>query len=105
VSFLHFIVGSLHLQRIKVYNETFERFLETHSSQRFEYVVTRALKHDALLSCGRELLGPGGKIILYLSQPLQMQQWSANWVVDNEFQFDLPSGKGRRSIAVLVPGP
>ncbi|MBD0315744.1 MAG: 16S rRNA (guanine(527)-N(7))-methyltransferase RsmG [Nitrospiraceae bacterium] len=102
-SFLHFIAGSLHLDRVKVYNETFERFMVRHRLQRFEYIVTRALRYDVILAHGRALLNPGGKIILYLSQPFEAGQWSSDWVVAKQHQFNLPRGKGSRSIAVVVP--
>lgn len=103
VSFLHFIVGSLHLARVKVHNETFERFTASHSLQPYEYVVTRALRYDVILSQGRRLLSREGKIILYLSQPLQKRELGDDWAIEKEYQFELPRGKGKRSISVVVP--
>jgi 16S rRNA (guanine527-N7)-methyltransferase len=105
-SFLHFIVGSLRLNRIKVFNETFERFTGGQHLQPFDYITIRALRYDLLLKHSRGLLTPGGKVILYLSQPFQGQSTTTGeWLVHNQFQFELPMAKGTRSIAVLTPAP
>lgn len=104
-SFLHFMVGSLRLNQIKVFNETFERFLAGHSLQRFEYIAVRALKYELILNHARGLLSPGGKVILYLSQPFQQLAPTGEWLVHNQFQFELPMAKGTRSIAVLTLAP
>ena len=105
-SFLHFIVGSLRLNRTKIFNETFERFTGVKPLQPFDYITIRALRYDLLLNHSKGLLTPGGKVILYLSQPFQGQSTTTGeWLVHNQFQFELPMAKGTRSIAMLTLAP
>lgn len=103
ISFLHFIVGLLRLERVRIFCGTFERFLvEEASKQRFDYISTRALKPDVILRCGRKLLRDGGKTILYLSSPMSTSDIDQGWAMVNEFKFDLPNNSGRRVVSILA---
>ena len=108
ISFLHFIVGLLRLERVRIFDGTLERFLtENTSNQVFDYITTRALRHDVILRFGSRLLSPEGRLILYLSRPLKRFELDRNWSVIREHEFDLPRGFGRRVVAIVsnVQGP
>ena len=103
MSFLHFIVGLLRLERVRIFCGTFERFLvEEASKRRFDYIATRALKPDIILRSGRKLLGEEGKTILYLSSPMSTSDFDEGWTMANEFKFDLPNNSGRRVVSILA---
>jgi 16S rRNA (guanine527-N7)-methyltransferase len=102
VSFLHFIVGLLRLERVRIFHGTLERFMiEKSSNERFDYITTRALKYNFILRKSSGLLAPGGKEILYTSQPIRKPDLGSDWSMVAEYVFDLPKGLGRRVISVL----
>lgn len=102
VSFLHFIVGLLRLERVKIFYGTLERFMiEKFSDQAFDYITTRALKYDFILRRSSRLLTPDGKGILYSSQPLSKSELGKDWSMVAGYVFDLPKGLGRRAISIL----
>lgn len=102
ISFLHFIVGLLKLERVRVFYGTLEQFMVDRSSiQPFDCIVTRALKFGFLLRSSGELLVKGGKVILYLSQSIDRSGLEGDWEVEREHHFNLPHGFGGRVISVL----
>jgi 16S rRNA (guanine527-N7)-methyltransferase len=102
VSFLHFIVGLLRLERVEIFHGTLERFLaENITGQAFDYITTRALKYDALLREGSRLLAAGGRAILYLSHPIDKLELGGRWSIVNQYEFHLPRGFGRRVVSTL----
>ena len=102
ISFLHFIVGLLRLERVKIFHGTLERFLaDNQSNQRFDYITTRALRQDVVLRYGSRLLNAEGRLILYLSRPADHFVLEKNWSVVNEYGFDLHEGFGRRVVSIL----
>jgi 16S rRNA (guanine527-N7)-methyltransferase len=103
-SFLHFIIGLLRLESVDIFDGTLERFMNErlpHGS--FDYLATRALKHDMILRDGTRLLRQGGKVILYSSRPITRSDLSSNWLVMNEFSFQLQKGYGQRVISIMTP--
>jgi 16S rRNA (guanine527-N7)-methyltransferase len=100
-SFLHFIIGCLQLVHTKVYDNTLERFLAQPRLETYEYMTTRALKYQMILERGIPLLREGGKVILYLSQPINGNLLPSPWIIEKETIFELPSRKGHRVITVL----
>jgi 16S rRNA (guanine527-N7)-methyltransferase len=103
-SFLHFIIGLLRLENVDIFNGTLERFLnecQPHGS--FDYLTTRALKHDAILQDGARLLREGGKVILYSSQPINQSDLPSNWLLISEYTFQLQKGYGQRAISIVIP--
>jgi 16S rRNA (guanine527-N7)-methyltransferase len=103
-SFLHFIVGLLQLENIDIFDGTLERFLnerQPHGS--FDYLATRALKHDLILHDGIRLLRKGGKAILYSSQSVPRSDLSSNWLLVSEYSFQLQKGHGQRVISIVTP--
>jgi len=103
ISFLHFIVGLLRLERVKIFDGTLERFMtEDISDQTFDYITTRALKYDCILQKGLRLLATGGRVILYLSRPINKLELGTDWSLVTEYMFDLPGGVGQRVISILA---
>ncbi len=103
-SFLRFIIGRLKLEDIAIFDGTLERFLsERLSDGLFDYVTTRALKHDMILEYGKKLLRQGGKVILYSSQPVTSFYLSQNWLLSSQYDFQLPKGYGQRVISTIRP--
>lgn len=103
-SFLRFIIGRLKLEDIAIFDGTLERFLsERLSDGLFDYVTTRALKHDMILEYGKKLLRQGGKVILYSSQPVTSSYLSQNWLLSSQYDFQLPKGYGQRVISTIRP--
>lgn len=103
-SFLRFIIGLLQLDTIKIFDGTLERFLNgllPHES--FDYLTTRALKHDIILRAGRRLLRQGGEAILYSSQPIKQSDLPSHWLLISEYIFQLPKGYGQRVISTVTP--
>lgn len=102
ISFLHFIVGLLRLERVRIFYGTLERFMiEKLSDQPFDYITTRALKYDFILRKASRLLTPEGKGILYSSQPINKLELGADWSIVTEYSFDLPREFGRRVVSIL----
>ena len=103
-SFLHFIIGLLRLESVDIFDGTLERFLnecQPHGS--FDYLTTRALKHDVILQDGVRLLREGGKVILYSSQPINQSDLPSNWLLISEYTFQLQKGYGQRAISIVIP--
>jgi 16S rRNA (guanine527-N7)-methyltransferase len=103
-SFLHFIIGLLRLESVDIFDGTLERFLnecQLHGS--FDYLTTRALKHDVILQDGVRLLREGGKVILYSSQPINQSDLPSNWLLISEYTFQLQKGYGQRAISIVIP--
>ena len=102
ISFLHYIVGLLRLERVKIFYGTLERFMiEKLSDQPFDYITSRALRYHFILRKASKLLSPEGKGILYLSKPINKIELERNWSMVTEYKFDLPQGLGRRIVSVL----
>jgi 16S rRNA (guanine(527)-N(7))-methyltransferase RsmG len=100
-SFLHFIVGCLKLEDTKVYSEIFERFVAHTSPNSFEYITTRALRHDLVLKPCARILDKGGKVLLYTSKPLNESDVGSQWTIEKMRGFELPRAKGARVISAL----
>lgn len=104
VSFLRFIIGLLRLENIDIFDGTLERFLnERMPYGSFDYLATRALKHDLILKDGQKLLRQGGKAILFSSQPIPLSDLSLNWSLSREHTFQLQNGYGQRVISIVMP--
>lgn len=102
ISFLHTIVGLLHLERVRIFRGTLEQFIiEKAPDEAFDYITTRALKYDFILRNSSRLLAPCGKEILYLSHPINRLDLGTDWFIVTEYIFDLPRGYGRRVLCVL----
>jgi len=103
-SFLHFIIGLLRLENVTIFDGTLDRFMNEHLLHgTFDYVVTRALKHDIILREGMRILRQGGKAILYSSQPITTSDLSSRWLLISNYRFQLQKGYGQRVISIVMP--
>jgi len=103
-SFLHFIIGLLRLENVDVFDGTLERFLnERQPYGSFDYLTTRALKHDLILHDGTGLLRQGGKAILYSSRSINQSDLPSNWLLMSSYTFQLQKGYGQRVISTVKP--
>jgi 16S rRNA (guanine527-N7)-methyltransferase len=103
-SFLHFIIGLLRLKNVDIFDGTLERFMnDCLPYGSFDYLTTRALKHDMILRDGTRLLRQDGKAILYSSQSISWSDLSSNWLVMSEFSFQLQKGYGQRVVSIMTP--
>lgn len=103
-SFLHFIIGLLRVESVDIFDGTLESFLnERLPCGSFDYLTTRALKHDLILDNGTRLLRQGGKAILYSSRPINRSDLSSNWLLMSEYAFQLQKGYGQRVISIVIP--
>jgi 16S rRNA (guanine527-N7)-methyltransferase len=102
ISFLRFLIGLLKLHEVRVYEGTIEQFVtESNTRQSFDYIVTRALKHDAILKSSSLLLKNGGKVIFYLSEPISREALQKGMSIFREYSFELPKNLGKRVISVV----
>lgn len=105
-SFLHLMVGILKLKNVKIISQTIEQYVMKAAQEKFDYVVTRALRYDIVLKKAQQLLAPDGKILVYLSRSLdkdELTNESSRWIVVREFPFNLPKQGGGRVVSVLAP--
>jgi 16S rRNA (guanine527-N7)-methyltransferase len=103
-SFLRFIIGLLQLDAVDIFDGTLERFSNDQSPhESFDYLTTRALKHDLILRYGRSLLRKRGKVILYSSHPIKRSDLSNHWLLTSEYSFQLQKGYGQRVISIVTP--
>lgn len=103
VSFLHFIVGLLALDGVRVFCGTLSEFVSKNIQLgTFDYVTSRALKNDVVLNGSMPTLSKSGKGILFLSKSISETDLGSEWSVEREFSFCLPKGYGSRVICVLA---
>lgn len=103
VSFLRFIIGSFHLQKVSIFEGTLSQFLSSSwRDQLFDYVIARALRHDKIIMYLNQLLKKSGKALMYLSEPLDQRLLPSNLSTDHEFAFELPEKHGKRVISVIT---
>lgn len=104
-AFLRYITGRLRLENMTLFDGTFSQYVRTRADgQLFDYITTRALKHELVLQDGPRVVHKSGKIILYSSQPLTSSDVDPMWKVTHKHVFQLPQGYGQRVISVLSVG-
>ena len=104
VSFLRYVIGSLKLNEIRVHEGTIEQFMGVPGSERsFDYIVTRALKYDVIMTYCSSLLRKGGKAIFYLSDSVPREALRKDFSIFREYSFELPGKLGKRMIATVSP--
>lgn len=103
-SFLHFIVGLLRLQGIKIFHGTIELFSNTRTTETmFDYITTRALDQSVIFHKARHLLSECGKAIIYSAKPLDRTSLPNDWTCCTEYTFELPCDYGSRTISSFSP--
>jgi len=103
VSFLRFVIGSFHLERVNIFEGTVLQFLaDSELNHSFNYVLTRAIRYDEITKHFDQLLKKNGKALLYLSEPIDRRLLPSNLLIDHELSFELPKKYGKRVISVIT---
>ena len=104
-AFLRYITGRLRLENITLFDGTMNQYIQSHQDDHtFDYITTRALKHELLLKQGAAVVKRSGKAILYCSQPLNPSDIGLGWTISHQHVFQLPMGYGQRVISILSVG-
>lgn len=100
-TFLHHMIGTLHLKGVEVVTRTLKQF--SGESKTFACAVTRAF--DVLHSLGlvHPMLAPTGRLVLFRSSPLLDQSpiQNSGFEMEREIVYELPGGFGKRTLSVL----
>lgn len=101
-SFLRFIVGLLRLEQVDIYEGSLESFEGSFAKKEAaSYIMARGIKFDFILRLSKSILAMDGKIILFLSMPIDLTRLSGQAKCEHEYSFDLPMGYGHRVITSL----
>ena len=101
-SFLRYIVGLLRLEQVDIFEGSLESFASDFSGREpADYILARGIKYDFILELSKTLLSTCGKIIPFLSMPIDHARLSGKAKCENEYSFDLPMGFGHRVIASI----
>jgi 16S rRNA (guanine527-N7)-methyltransferase len=104
-AFLRHVIGTLNLTKIFVVSKTLNEFsAATKGSERFTYIVTRAVAAEEILPLLASLLAPGGRVILCRTKPFDMNAAPHGLTLSSEIAYDLPSGYGHRIMSILQQG-
>lgn len=102
VSFLRYMVGLLRLEQMEIYEGSLESLAsEFDEREPANYVLARGIKYDFILELSHTILSPNGKIIPFLSTPIDRARLTGKTKCENEYSFDLPMDYGHRVIASL----
>jgi 16S rRNA (guanine527-N7)-methyltransferase len=101
-AFLRHVIGTLNLNKISVVSKTVSEFARSaRGSERFTYVVTRAVAAEEILPLAASLLAPGGRVILCRTKPFDMDAAPYGLTLSSEIAYDLPSEYGHRALSIL----
>lgn len=100
-SFLNSTIGLLKLHGISAFNGTIEQYAKQPVRSIADMIVVRALKFDEIGSHIPALIRPGGKIVLYRTEPMKNHEIGKYFCLVNEANFSLPQESGKRVISVL----
>jgi 16S rRNA (guanine527-N7)-methyltransferase len=101
-AFLRYVIGTLGLTRATVISKRIEEYAcERDVQHRFAFAVTRALRIDYFLSSIRQLLSPGGCLILCRSKPLEACKDLFGLQIRDQISYRLPYGYGERVLSIL----
>ena len=104
-SFLRYIVGTLHLEQVEIFDEPLEEFTSNLGGrEKADYVTARGIKFEFILELSETLLKQTGKTLLFLSNPIDVKKIPSYLSVDHELSFNLPLGYGKRVISVIRSG-
>jgi 16S rRNA (guanine527-N7)-methyltransferase len=101
-SFLRYIVGSLKLQHVDIFEGSMEQFAEDlRSNELAHYLIARGIKFEFIIDLSKTILISTGKILLFLSSAVDKTRLGAQVVIQNEYAFNLPMEHGTRVITSL----
>ena len=100
-SFLHSVIGLLKLQDVSTFNGTIEQYVKQPLNHAIDMVVVRALKFSDIKKHLHELLASNGKIVLYRTEPLKIQEIGDGFRLVSESVHTLPYGYGERVVSLI----
>jgi len=101
-SFLRYIVGLLRLEQVEIYEGSLESFAEKFGDREpAQYILARGIKYEFILGLSQVILARQGRIVPFLSMPIDRAQVMGRAKCEHEYSFDLPMGFGHRVIASL----
>lgn len=101
-SFLRYIVGLLRLKQVNIFEGSLESFADDFTGKEpANYVLARGIKYEFIIGLSKTILSTNGKIIPFLSMPIDATRLIGGAKCDNEYSFDLPMGFGHRVIASI----
>jgi 16S rRNA (guanine527-N7)-methyltransferase len=100
-SFLNSTIGLLKLHGISAFNGTIEQYVKQSVRPVADMIVVRALKFDEIVNHASALIRPGGKIVLYRTEPIKDYEIGKHFRLVSEVNFTLPRESGKRIISVL----
>lgn len=102
-SFLRFIVGALKLGEVDIFEGSIEQLADDFSDHKLaNYIVARGIKFEFIIDLSRKILSKKGKIVLFLSTPVDKARIGSDAIIENEYAFDLPNKYGSRVIATMT---
>lgn len=104
VSFLHHIIGTLALPKVRVEPKRIEDINKILQIEKpFDCIVLKALRFDVCLPYVRALLGDLGRVILSRSKKSGNTTDFSGFSIQKEICYQLPFGFGDRELVVLIP--
>lgn len=100
-SFLNFIIGTLKLEHIAVFEGIVEDYVNESVRLSADVIVMRALKLNDVENALFRLLGQHGKILLFRTESIKGRRLKHHVRFLSESAFALPHGYGNRVITVL----
>jgi len=99
-SFLSSLIGTLRLTDVEVFAGTIQEY-KAQGGTSAQIITARALRLEDIQSELLSLTFPTGKIVLYRTEPLTLQEVPAGMTTEKQQRFDLPENAGERVITVL----
>ena len=100
-SFLNSMIGLLKLQDVSTFNGTIEQYAKWPLRHTIDMVVVRALKYKQIQQHIPSLLTSRGKIILYKTEPISIDEIGEGFHLASETALLLPQGAGKRVVSVI----
>ncbi|MEQ1656092.1 MAG: 16S rRNA (guanine(527)-N(7))-methyltransferase RsmG [Nitrospira sp.] len=101
-SFLRYIIGLLKLSDVDVFEGSLEQLADNFMNRELaSYIVARGIKFEFIIDLSRALLATHGRILLFLSTPIDRSRIESKVIIEDEYSFDLPIGYGTRVITSL----
>src|SRR5262245_25703711 len=99
-SFLRTIAGSLKLPSVSIFSGTLQQYIDQDHPPS-DLMAVRAIRFDEVEEQVFIGLKPGGKVILYRTEKMEMSSSDSRFRIESEKTFSLPMGHGTRVISVL----
>ncbi len=101
-SFLRYIVGTLKLQHVDIFEGSLENFTKIFDRrEQANYLVARGIRFEFILDLSKSILTKNGLVLLFLSAFVDKSKLPRGTTIVKEYPFKLPMGYGTRVITCL----